>query len=94
MCDTFPHAGDVGFMPSSPLPRVLGGLTFLIYVMHMLVIGFFELILKRWGGESVIVERFEFYLLYVLASVMATVLAAIFLKRCFPRVANVLTGGR
>ncbi len=80
-------------MPSKGWPKVLVGNAFPVYVLHNMIIYLFPVVfkaLKIWDKTLNTIGGVSFFFITVAISISTAEL----IKRCFPRFANVIFGGR
>jgi len=82
-----------GVIPSFQLPRIISGLSFLIFVVHMFVIAIISTALHALGirGDD---ESWKYYLSFTCVSVLSSIVVASLLRKLFPKIMHVLSGGR
>lgn len=79
------------FMPTTPLPVVLRGCTFPIYLMHIIVFGYVGFVLSKLSIELDDTTR---SVTLVAVGVIIPIVFCNVLRKCCPRVARVLFCGR
>ena len=87
--------GVWGAVPSFQLPKVLSGISFPVYVLHLFFLRLLRLC-PRFSPFHVLqnVDDWMVYVTRVVVGVLVSVGAAMVFKRLFPRISKCLLGGR
>lgn len=82
------------WMTTKELPTILKGLTFLIYGGHVIIISIVDIAISATSFRGTSINDWRFYVFRAIVMVLLSLISAILMRRLFPRLSTILSGGR